>query len=372
MIKNGSKIRVSIIGSRGIPARYGGFEVFAEKIAESLSEENIGIIVYCMPYLRKEFFYKEGISRVFINTTKISFLEKFVFSSLSLFHAIFMGKINIILLLGVTGGAFLWLSNFFSIKSILNIDGIEWKRKKWSTIVRYALKALEFLSIKSADVIIADSEAIAGYIGLRYKKKSIYIPYGTGNCNFAAEDWLELEGKFNLPSNSYYLGVGRFVPENNFPMIIKGVLNSETNKKLVIVSDLSPSIPQDYLKNEEILFTGPIYNRNMLFALRKNAFAHIHGHSVGGTNPSLLEAIASQNIIICYDVAYNREVMENYGYYFKNDMELANVINFIESNPNILYSGERTLYYQNIMKEKYNWDIVSNKYLELINKLTKL
>ncbi|HEY4716752.1 MAG TPA: DUF1972 domain-containing protein [bacterium] len=362
--------KLAIIGSRGIPGRYGGFETFAEKIAMELSKSNIETVVYCMSHLKNEPFNHRGIKRVFIPTLKIPSLEKLLLSSLSLLHATFMEKVDIIIGISTTGGALLWLPRLFNKKIILSFDGIEWARSRWNKILSYGLKTLEFFSVKFADVIIADSKAIGEYITSEYQKESVYIPYGSENCSFTEKNWTELKEEFNLSQKTYYLAVGRFVPENNFSMIINGLLNSDTDKKLVVVSDTIPPETMEHSADKRVIFTGPIYDREKLFALRKYAFAHIHGHSVGGTNPSLLEAIASENLILCYDVPYNREVVESYGYYFKNEEELKDLINLLEKNPADGISVKRAEFYKKILKEKYNWSIISERYLKIINRLT--
>jgi len=363
------RIKVAIIGSRGIPARYGGFETFTEKIATELAERNIYVVVYCMKDLKREVFFHRNIKRVFMPTLRIPVFEKFLLSSFSLLHSIFVERTNVIIGISTTGGTLLWLPRVFRKKIILSFDGIEWARSRWNRIISFALKTLETLSVKFADVIIADSEAIAGYIKSCYNKKSTYIPYGSEDCKFTESDWQEVKHKYGLSSKSYYLVVGRFVPENNFEMIINGIIHSNTVKKLVIVSDV---VPLDVLKccsNGRILFTGPIYERGKLFALRKNAFAHIHGHSVGGTNPSLLEAIASENLILCYDVPFNREVLCEHGYYFKDKDELKNLIEYIEKNHQKLNLMQKKQYYKKILNNKYNWTVVADKYFYLINKI---
>jgi len=355
-------MKIAIIGSRGIPAQYGGFEVLAEKLAVGLSERGGEVCVYCLERLKEIDFVAPGVKRNFVKTPSLSSLEKLWLSNYSVFHCLFKEKIDAIIFLGASAGLFMWLPKIFSKRLIINLDGLEWKRSRWNFLGRILLKVLEKLAIKWADVRVADSMEIGKYIQDKYKKDFVYIPYGADPCHCNIETLKDPEGGYNLKPDDYYIAVGRNVPENNLDMIVEGFLLSNSSKKLVIISNEQPRIPE----NDRIIFTGPIYDRSKLFALRKNAFAHIHGHSVGGTNPSLLEAISCRNIVLAYDVPFNREVLGDYGFYFNNSRKLAYIINGLE-NGSIVSDKEKTLeYYNKIIKERYNWELVVNKYAEVL------
>jgi len=357
-------LRIAIIGSRGIPARYGGFETFAEVLAKGLSEFGHDVTVYSLREFEKIPFKHPRIKRVFIQAPKFTFLEKVYMSNYSTTHSVLKEKVDEIIYLGVSSGLTMWLPKMFSAKSIVNIDGLEWKRSRWGGVIKFGLKTLERMSVKWSDVVIADSEAIGDYVTSEYKKKYVFIPYGVDECKFAEKDWNEMKNKYNLETEGYYLIVGRHVPENNFDISINGFLKSKSSKKLVIVSNLKGEEKSRY---ERIIFTGPIYDRPKLYALRANAYAYIHGHSVGGTNPSLLEAISSKNVVFAYDVPYNREVLSDYGYYYKNEDELNDLIGFIENDFKKVDKKKILEYYDRILKEKYNWEIVIKKYEELLH-----
>lgn len=356
-------IEVAIIGSRGIPAKYGGFETVAEVLAERLKENDHKVIVYSLSDFRKIPLSNPQINRVFIYAPKIPFLEKFFMSSVSILHSCLIRKNYTIIFLGISGGLMMWLPRLLGIRTIVNIDGMEWKRSRWGNIIQFALKNLERLAIKWADVVIADSEAIGEYVRSEYRRNYVFIPYGVESYSNQLGDWENIKDKYRLEQNRYYLIVGRNVPENNFDMSIQGFLQSKSERKLVIVSNLKrtrKSLP------ERVIFTGPIYDRPKLYALRANASAYIHGHSVGGTNPSLLEAISSMNIVFAYDVPFNREVLRDYGFYFRNEKDLSDLIQNFENGGLKINKEEIFAYYYQILKNKYNWDIVIKKYEELV------
>jgi rhamnosyltransferase len=357
-------MKVAIIGSRGIPARYGGFETFAEVLAQGLTEYGHEVVVYSLPEFRSIPFSHPKIKRVFIQASRISSLEKVSMSSSSILHSAFSEKNDSIIFLGVSGGLLMWIPKLIGTRTIINIDGLEWKRSRWGGIIKFALKTLERMAFKWSDVVIADSEAIGEYVVSEYKRRFVFIPYGVDACIYEEKDWQDVKGRYNLEARGYYLIVGRHVPENNFDMSIQGFLQSSSNKKLVIVSNMKKM--KQFL-SERVIFTGPIYDRPKLYALRANAFAYIHGHSVGGTNPSLLEAISSKNIVLAYDVPYNREVLREYGYYYKNTSELGKLIGFLEKDFGDVEKAQTLEYYDEILREKYNWDFVIKKYEELLH-----
>ena len=357
-------MKVAIIGSRGVPARYGGFETFAEVLARGLADRGHEVIVYSLPEFRKVPFDYPKVERTFVRASKFSSVQKVSMSSLAIFHSAFRGKSGAIIFLGVSGGLLMWLPRVMKTKTLVNIDGLEWRRSRWGGLIKFGLKTLEHLAVKWSDVVIADSEAIGQYVVSEYKRDYSYIPYGADECKYTEKDWDDMKRRYNLEPGGYYLIVGRHVPENNFDISIEGFLKSESSRKLVIVSNLAG---QETVLSPKVIFAGGIYDRPKLFALRANAFAYIHGHSVGGTNPSLLEAISSNNIVLAYDVQYNREVLSEYGYYYRDEKDLGRSIIFLEKDYKEPDREKMLKYYRSILEEKYNWDIVINQYEKLLH-----
>ncbi len=356
-------MRVAIIGSRGIPARYGGFEVFAERLAERLPSMGFELEVYCKWALKKHHFERQGVKRHFLPCPSSTSLEKPCLSNLAMLRASFTG-VDAILLLGVSGTLFIPLARLLGKKIVLNPDGIEWKRGKWNALGRKTLKFLETLGIRFSHRVVADSMAIKEYIKEKYGKDSTFIPYGADPPEFSQEDWDSVRERFSLAPGEYYIAVGRDVPENNFPLIIEGFLGSKTRKKLVMVSDLGNTYRR-FSGERRIVFTGPIYKRGELFALRVNAFAHIHGHSVGGTNPSLLEAISSGAPVLAYDVVFNREVLGRAGLFFRSAQQLSQLMEWLEEKGDEFRKGLDE-YYRKLLRERYNWDLVAEKYARIL------
>jgi len=358
-------MKIAIIGSRGIPARYGGFEVFAEKLSNWFVEKGLDVTVYTIDdHALREVVLP--VKRVFIKPSRWMALEKLSLSTKSILHAVFKNRPDVVLLLGVSGAYLIWLLKLFGIKVILNPDGLEWRRDKWNSLGKTVIKALEFIGVKQADKIVVDSEEIGRYIRTTYHKKSLYIPYGAEIPKDIEEGWQNVKRAFGVEKGSYYLMVGRSVPENNFQKIIDAYLKSGSNRKLVIVAD---RLPSNYLdsQNGRLVYRGPIYQKDKLFALRRNAAAYFHGHSIGGTNPSLLEAIASFNVTFAYDVPFNREVLGESGLYFNTSDELSSLIEKYEIGTLGFDAVEMRDFYKRILEAKYNWDKVCEAYRSLIS-----
>ena len=260
-------------------------------------------------------------------------------------------------------------------KVFVNPDGHEWKRRKWSKLVQHYWKLSERLMVKNADLIICDSIQIEKYIKSEYKKYnplSTYISYGAdtepsklADNDYRIIDWYEIN---NVKPHEYYLVVGRFVKENNFDIIIKEFMQSNADRKLVLLTTENESLKDqlsaelNYKSDKRIVFSDSIYDEELLKKIRENAYAYIHGHEVGGTNPSLLEAMASTKLNLVLDVPFNREVAgESALYWTKDKNKLKEIITLAEScSENIRNNkGMKAI---EIIKEKYNWKKVSNAY----------
>lgn len=265
---------------------------------------------------------------------------------------------------------------------LLNPDGHEWLRQKWNCFIRSYWKLSEMLMVKHSDYIICDSLNIEKYILNSYKKfnpKSYYIAYGAEmRKSILADDsekiisWYQKNG---LNKKEYYLIVGRFVPENNYETIIREYMKSNSKRNLVIITNTNEKFLDSlekklHFKNDDrIKFVGTVYDQELLLKIRENAYAYFHGHEVGGTNPSLLESLASTDLNLVLDVEFNKEVAGDAALYWKKDLNnLKTLINSVES-----LSIEEIKKYGNkakrIIKDKYNWNFICNKYKELFDRL---
>lgn len=377
---------VFIIGSKGIPANYGGFETFVEKLTELRQSEEIKYHVACMkasPEDKSEFEYNNA--RCFrIRVPQIG-PAKAVYYDLEAMkncvHYIEKNKIEspIIYVLACRIGPFI---SFYKkkIKSLggqlfVNPDGHEWLRAKWSYPVRKYWKFSEKLMVKHADLLICDSKNIESYIKSDYSAylpATRYIAYGTDlkKLDSSKYDENKLGNWFktnNIKKREYYLIVGRFVPENNLEIIITSFMKSNTKKKLVIITNVEHNKfymklkkTTDFENDSRINFVGTVYNQNLLKSIRENAFAYIHGHEVGGTNPSLLEALSSTRINLLLNVGFNEEVAKNSALYWTKK-NLANLINQVDSNGYQFYIYLDELRINRILTT-FSWDYIIEKY----------
>lgn len=375
---------VFIIGSNGIPANYGGFETFVENLTAKKISNNIKYHVACLAKNNEEFEYNNA--RCFnVNVPNIGPAKAIYYDLVALKRAIKYIKKNkikntTIYLLGSTIGAFVGLYKNkikkIGAKLYVNPDGCEWKRDKWNYFVKKYLKYSEKIMVKHADLVICDSINIEKYIKEQYKKynpNTTFIAYGSDIDN---KEEQENEEKLNnwykekqVTKNEYYLIVGRFVPENNYETMIKEFIKSSTKKDLVIITNVEKNKFYEELKektnfdkDKRIKFVGTVYDAELLKQIRKNAYGYLHGHEVGGTNPSLLEALATTNLNLLLGVSFNKEVADNVAMYWnKEENNLSNLLNKAENlkNEEIEQYGEKA---KERIKEEYSWQKIVKNY----------
>ena len=342
------KRHVFIIGSKGIPASYGGFETFVQELVRRRKDERICYHVACS-VCEKEDAAKGEIFRVFgadcfyipmrpIGPAKAVLydLEALAWTLRYIRENQIRGAVVYILAcrIGPFLGRYAARLRQEGATVLLNPDGHEWKRAKWNRLIRAYWKYSEGKMVMSADQIICDSKAIARYIRKSYPRAHgniRYLSYGSDVSDTSlpeetqkkAADWLSKNG---LVSGTYYLIVGRFVPENNYETVLREFIASDTEKKLAIISNVEENKfyrkLQDstgFVQDHRVVLAGTLYDGQVLAGVRQQAFAYIHGHEVGGTNPSLLEAMGSTNVNLLYDVAFNREVGEDAALYWSKE-----------------------------------------------------
>ncbi|MCF8369942.1 MAG: DUF1972 domain-containing protein [Bacteroidales bacterium] len=321
-------MKIGILGTRGIPNNYGGFEQFAEYLSTNLVERGCDVYVYNShnhPYQEKT-FNNVNIIHKYDPEHRIGTAGQFIYDLNCILDS-YKRKFDIILQLGYTSSSVWgWLLPRKSI-IIYNMDGFEWQRSKYSPKVQKFLKFAERLAVKYSDYMVSDSPVIEEYIREKYGKQSYYIPYGAEV--FQNPD-LNLLNSYNIKPYKYNLVIARMEPENNIEPIIEGVLKSKTKNPLLIIG----SLKNDYGKylfskynSDLIRFLGGIYDINLLNNLRNFCCIYFHGHSVGGTNPSLIEAMASSALICASNNEFNRNVLNGNAFYFKNSDDVSYVIN---------------------------------------------
>lgn len=351
--------KLAIIGSVGLPANYGGFETLVEYLVEPLQNQ-FDITVYCSAkrYKTQLTEYK-GVKLHYINFDANG-KESLLYDMKSLKHA--KGYADIILLLGVSGAFYLPFINRKKIKVITNIDGLEWRRNKWSGFQKQLLKKLEAFAVRYSSKVVCDNQAIVDYVKEEYQKESFLIEYGGDQAipqKFTQND----SKKYPFLRNSYYFMVARIEPENNIKMILDAF--SKTDKTMVLVgnwdnSDFARNLKLQYNHYNNLQLIGPIYDQKELNKLRSNCTFYIHGHSAGGTNPSLVEAMHLGLDIIAFDVSFNRFTTEEAALYFQNEASLIDLIT--QTNP----SKKRKQALLKIAKNRYTWNAISKKYEELM------
>lgn len=349
-------MNICIIGTVGVPASYGGFETLVESLIE---EKSLCFYVYCSkPHYSEPLEEYKNAKLVYVplNANGISSI---FYDILSILHALLHGQKNF-LVLGVSGAIiFPFLRCIPKVKVVTNIDGIEWRRNKWSGFAKLFLRFSEYLAVKFSSIVVADNAAISGHIKNNYGRSCEIIAYGGDHAVRApnkvkSKEGLQLE-------KSYALSLCRIEPENNVHMILEGC--SSIGFPIVFIgnwdnSDYGRFLYGEYKNNKYTTLVKPIYCLDALFHYRANCSVYLHGHSAGGTNPSLVEMMHFSKPIIAFDCPFNRATMDNKGNYFNSSYQLANLLGNVDS----LEKG-------NVLKEiaqrRYTWDIVRKQYLEL-------
>ena len=376
---------VFVIGSNGIPAKYGGFETFVENLTANRIDKNIKYHVACLANNNNEFEYNNA--RCFnVKVPNIGAAKAEYYDLAALERTIrYIKKNNIknatVYILGTGVGLFIGFYkkrlSKMEVKLYVNPDGCEWKRDKWNFVLKKFFKICERKMAKHADLLICDSINIESYIKEEYKKynpNTTFIAYGSNLLDKSEdeENITKLEEWYNankVSKNNYYLIVGRFVPENNYETMLREFIKSKVKKDLVIISNVEENKfyntlkeKTEFDKDERIKFVGTVYDSELLSQIRKNAQGYLHGHEVGGTNPSLLEALATTKLNLLLDVSYNREVACNGAIYWnKEEGNLSNLLNEIEK----ISEEEKEQYGKKAKKriqEEYNWDKIVKSY----------
>jgi glycosyltransferase involved in cell wall biosynthesis len=361
-------MKIAIIGTRGIPNNYGGFEQLAGFLGQGLVESGCSVTVYCPhthPY--KEKLYK-GVQLVHCNDAPgwMGAAGQFVYDFNCIRHAR-RQQYDVVLFLGYTSSSVWW--RFYPQKAVIvyNMDGLEWKRGKYSKPVKRFLQYAEKLAIRHSDYFIADSPAIETYLRENFGTKSCYIPYGA----VAAGGDETVFGEFGLKKKEYCMLLARMEPENNVHMVLTGFCSSSTAMPILVVGNTGnvygKKIKQQFGQDKRVCFAGPLYDAAALHSLRGNCFLYFHGHSVGGTNPSLLEAMANGALIAAHDNEFNRAVLQEDAYYFSSPAGIPAMLQMAADD-----DGRKQKTAANLLKiqEQYNWPAVIDAYYHFFKQVT--
>jgi glycosyltransferase involved in cell wall biosynthesis len=363
-------MKICILGTRGIPNNYGGFEECAEFTSQYFAQKGHDVTVYCPDYhpypanrwkevKLKKIFSKENIFGRFGNLA---------YEFLSIKHAT-RRDFDIILELGTEYALF---SKFFKkgkAKIVTNVDGLETRREKWSGMAKYIIALSEKNAIKQSDAIVADNPEIKNHVDAVYNISSHYIGYGASVRNVTnVEEEKAYLNEYALTPFSYCLLIARLEPENNIEMIVEGYVKSKLDFPLLIVGPVKKKygkyLVNKYKAHANVKFLGGIYNKKeSLNALRHFAYIYFHGHSVGGTNPALLEAMGQGSMIFAHDNKFNRYVLGNGGVFFGSPDELSQGITAFSGNKREEFASRN---FQRL-KSEFSWEKISDDYLRLFN-----
>jgi len=330
----GKKVKIAILGSRGIPASYGGYETIAQELSTGLSRKGFEVYVSCESKgLRmKPYGTYKGVRLVYfpIIAAIRNISEIFLYDALSVFWATF--RTDVIYMLGYSSVLTLVFPKLFRKTIVVNVDGLESTRRKFNRLLRFFYRSFEILNVKIADQIVVDSKTMGAFYQRNYGVTPAYIPNGISEIEPLDSKVL---GKYGLEKGKYYLVIARLIPDNNIDLIIEGFKRSNSGKRLVIVGPLNKNRYVERLllqRDERITFVGGTYQPRLQRTLRHNCFAYVHGHEMGGTNPSLVEALSCRSIVLALDVLFNREVAESSAIYFKKDADdLREKIDLLEA-----------------------------------------
>lgn len=362
-----SKKTVAIIGTNGLPGRYGGWDQLLNHLTGNLKEK-YKFYVYTSSHDAVKGVDTFNDAELPIVPLKANGVQSIPYDIISMIHAIIFRR-DVLLILGTSGCVFLPVLKFFKIKTILNPDGAEWKRGKWSSFAKWFLSLSERVGIKYSDLVVADNKVIQDYIYSTYKITSELIEYGGDNA-VRVQMRQETEIKYGVKARQYAFKVCRIVPENNIDLILAAF--SESSFKLILIgnwnfSSYGKDIRSRYNKYLNLLLLDPIYDQKTLDELRSNCSLYVHGHSVGGTNPSLVEAMSLGLCCVVFDVNYNRETTENSAIYFSDKHDLKNILRDFERNEINLVEIESSML--RIAQARYRWDIITEKYSVFIDKI---
>lgn len=355
--------KISIIGIVGIPASYGGFESLVENLTR-FSNDNINYEVFCSSkQLTTRLEHHNGAKLKYI-PLKANGIQSIAYDMVSIMQTL-KSKPDVLLVLGVSGAViFPFFKLFNRSKIITNIDGLEWRREKWGRFARLFLKFSEYIAIKFSDVIITDNQALADYVYRKYKLQSEVIAYGGDHAvNVGEISTSSGVDTFLQSDEEFFLSICRIEPENNIHLILDSF--TKIQKKIKFIGNWNSSeygreLVKKYSHFSNIELINPIYDINLLYQIRMSCAGYLHGHSAGGTNPSLVEAMHFGKPIYAYDCSFNRFTTEGQAFYFTDSDNLIQLLNDQKLKISVNASAM-----QEIAERRYTWKIISRQYESL-------
>jgi len=360
-------MKIAILGTRGIPANYGGFETFAEQLGTRLAARGHEITVYGRKhYSTTNAPTYNGVNLIVLPTIRHKYFDTVIHTFLSVMHAAPRGY-DIILICNAANSIFAFIPRLFGTPTLVNVDGLERKRKKWNWIGQKYYLVSEWLSTFLPTAIVTDAQVIQDYYATRYKKESEMIAYGAEVARRAAPEKLL---RFGLKPNQYVLYVSRLEPENNAHLVIEAYGQVKTDLPLVIVG--GAPYAEEYIaqlkstRDPRVKFLGFVFGEDYR-ALQQNAYCYVHATEVGGTHPALIEAMGAGNCALTLDTPENLEVIGDAGIIYKSAADLAAYLQHVINDPTII--GEYRRRAMTRVIQFYNWEQITDQYEELLARL---
>jgi glycosyltransferase involved in cell wall biosynthesis len=361
-------LSIAMVGTRGVPARYGGFETAVEEVGRRLVDRGHRVVVYCRTTpgaTDRPLSTYQGMELVHLPAARSRALETLSHTGLSVAHLL-LHRTDAAIVFNAANAPLLPVLRSARIPVATHVDGLEWQRAKWGRLGRHYYRLAESLAVRWSDLLIADAQGIADYYSRVFHAPTVLLSYGAPLIAPGADRLAEL----GLTPGGYHIVVARFEPENHVDVIVEGYRRSGAAKPLVVVG--SAPYAGEYtarvhgLADERVHFLGGVWDQQQLDQLYAHCFTYLHGHSVGGTNPSLLRAIGAGAAVLAYDVDFNREVVGEAGRYFGDAAAVARLIEAAEHDPAaVVLDGKRA----RERAEAYDWDDVAAGYEELAFRL---
>jgi glycosyltransferase involved in cell wall biosynthesis len=362
-------MKIAIMGIRGVPANYGGFETFAEALSTRLVQKGHEVTVYgrtnIIHYQEK---YYQGVEIILLPTISHKYFDTVAHTFLCVCHSL-KTKFDVVLICNSANAIFSFIPRLTGRKVVINVDGLEWQRDKWNIAGKLFYRVSEFLSTILSDHIVTDSIFIREYYLKRFKKNSTFIPYGAPTEKEPTTEVLE---KFNVKPNRYILYVSRLEPENNAHLVVKAFEQVKTDMNLVVVGDAPYST--EYISklksttDPRIIFTGYVFGKGYR-EFQSHAYCYVQATEVGGTHPALLEGMGFGNCVLANDVPEHREVIRDAGHYFRtSDLEnLRYKMQYLVDHFEVVKQYQSKAVAR--IKQAYTWDRISDNYEQLFFKM---
>ena len=360
-------MRVAMVGTRGVPARYGGFETCVEEVGARLVQRGHEVVVYCRGAGPDAPSEHRGMELVHLPAVHHRSLETLSHTALSVAHLVRRGA-DAVLLFNAGNAPLIPVLRARGLRVATHVDGLEWQRAKWAGAGRRYYRRAESLAVRSSDLLIADAKGISDYYAQEFGAPTTLITYGAPVLPQVTSRLSEL----GLTAGGYHLVVARMEPENHVDVAVDGYVRSSARLPLVLVG--SAPYAEEYsrrvhaLADDRVRLLGALWDQELLDQLYSGALTYLHGHSVGGTNPSLLRAVGAGTATDAFDVGFNREVLGDTGRYWRTAEDVRSLVESTERSPQgALARGRRTL----ARAAAYDWDDVTTGYEALCARLAE-